>query len=432
MSPDLRLVEVDDPTTADASADASAAPATHQATVNTALRDPPTAAILFDAKEGRLAYDRRAGEYMLDDHLLDLEIAVTTARERSGQVFTYFDADGKVKVVNFGRETFLRGIELVAQENKIDRVRDYITALPPWDSVDRIADLTSALRLREPHPLYSVFLRRTMIAAVARALSPGCKVDTILILHDPQGGALKSSFFRLLAGPQFFSDSDFDIKDKDSFARVNKFWIHEFAELDALRSRATRESTKAFLSRREDSFRPPYGRANKTYPRASIFVGSTNDDEFLTDDGGLRRFWVVPNVGKIDLSWVAANRDQLWAQARASFEAGEQWWLTPEEEALHAPQLLQHLAAQPGFEELAEWITTKQATEVKVKDILIRFGALPGKQPAFNEKRGAGGLALFDARTMSGAERVIGQYLRRLGFEKTHTRSGKVWRKVSN
>jgi predicted P-loop ATPase len=95
-------------------------------------------------------------------------------------------------------------------------------------------------------------------------------------------------------------------------------------------------ATKAFLSSSVDALRPPYHRDIEDFPRASIICGSTNKNEFLSDETGNRRFWVVPVQKKIDVALLTQERDAIWAAAVAAYKSGEQWWLTPEEDAFLA------------------------------------------------------------------------------------------------
>ena len=103
-------------------------------------------------------------------------------------------------------------------------------------------------------------------------------------------------------------------------------WCAEIAELDAM-SRGEVSKIKAFISRTTDRFRPPYGSRIIESDRACVFWGSTNAEDYLKDETGGRRFWPI-KVGKINIDRLAADRDQLWAEAQILYGANVPWWLT--------------------------------------------------------------------------------------------------------
>ena len=202
-------------------------------------------------------------------------------------------------------------------------LQDYFGGLV-WDGAPRIdLLLTRALGVADSG-LHRAISRAWAISAAARALKPGCKVDTVLILAGKQGAG-KSTWCRTLFSDRFFCDTRFKLGDKDALQGLRGVWCYELAELASTRAKDA-EEVKAFLSAQEDRFRPPYGKSMITLKRSTIFVGTTNQPTFLADPTGARRFWPV-TVGKIDLAWTAAHRDQLWAEAAEAFRKGEPWWL---------------------------------------------------------------------------------------------------------
>lgn len=161
--------------------------------------------------------------------------------------------------------------------------------------------------------------RRWFLGAVARGLTPGCKNDTVLVLEG-KTGIYKSTALKVLGGP-FFSDSKLVIHDKDAMMHAGTNWIHEIAELAAFHAVETEEQ-KAFFSSPVDRFRAPYDRAMASYPRLACFVGSTNRDQYLNDDTGNRRYWPVFCERPFRLQDLRRDRDLLWAEAVAIFQAG--------------------------------------------------------------------------------------------------------------
>src|ERR1700722_16714651 len=109
--------------------------------------------------------------------------------------------------------------------------------------------------------------------------------------------------------------------------QVRVAWGIEIAELASM-MRAEIERVKAFITRSVDRFRPSYGRRVIEVPRQSVLIGTTNTDTYLKDETGGRRFWPVRCRDKIDLKKIERDKDQLWAEAVALFDAGTPWWFT--------------------------------------------------------------------------------------------------------
>ncbi len=248
---------------------------------------------------------------------------------------------------------------LVGTERERHPVREYLRSLT-WDGVERLDHVASTILGAEPTPINQVMLRSWFVSAVARAIEPGCKVDTSLVLVGGQGAG-KSSFFRVLGG-QWFSDSGVDIESKDAMLQINSAWIYELGELDHVTSRAHAGRIKAFITSQRDSFRPPYGRVIETVPRHNVIVGSTNETQFLQDSTGDRRFWVV-RVGQIDLDALHRDRDQLWAEALAAHQRREGWWLEQAAETARTEATEEHRVADVWEDAVAAWIATLPAHE---------------------------------------------------------------------
>jgi hypothetical protein len=209
-----------------------------------------------------------------------------------------------------------------ASERAFHPVREYLDSID-WDGQPRLKHVAREF-LGAEAPLYAEMVRRWMIGAVARAIRPGCKLDTALMLHGRQGLG-KSTFFSILGAP-WHSDSAIDISNKDAYQQIHSAWLYEFSELENVVSGRSESRLKAFLTSTHDTFRAPYAAATTNRARSVAICGTTNRQEILTDDTGSRRFWIVPVGLEIDREELARVRDQLWAEARADYEAGEPWW----------------------------------------------------------------------------------------------------------
>jgi predicted P-loop ATPase len=231
-------------------------------------------------------------------------------------------------------EAHVRSIILkLATEDSFDPVKDYLEAAYERyrDSLP-LDDLAYQL-LGTKTPLYNTYLKRHLIGSVARRYEPGCKMDTMFVLKGEQG-IKKSTFFSTLYGDEFFDSTPADSTNgRDELLRLHMHWCNEWGELDGVMTKKDAARIKAELSNPKDVFRPPYGRNSKRYPRRFVNVGSTNQDSFLVDATGDRRFWVV-DIGSwtIDLAKVKDLRDKIWGAAVAAYRRGEQWWLTDAEQ----------------------------------------------------------------------------------------------------
>lgn len=232
------------------------------------------------------------------------------------------------------------------QRSAFHPVRDYLQSLT-WDGVPRLdtwmRDYWGAAK--QPAEYLAAVGAAWMISAVARIMEPGCQADYALVLEGSQG-IRKSTALRILSGDDYFSDSlPADLSHKDARDHLRGKWIVELPELAQFK-RNEIETVKAFITRRYEQYRPSYGRHEIRFPRQCVFAGSTNDEAYLVDTTGNRRFWVIA-CGGVDLEALKRDRDQLWAEAVARHRKGERWYLTQAQEALAASEAAARVAHDP-------------------------------------------------------------------------------------
>jgi len=218
-------------------------------------------------------------------------------------------------------------ISHVAQNNRFSPVVEYLDSLT-WDGTPRIGSWLVDYLGADDEPITRTMSSKFLIAACARAYNPGCQVDTALILKGPQGNG-KTSILRILGGEWYVCLSE-KLGDKDSRMKAASGWIVEIAELAGMTAADSR-AIKSFLDQTDDIFRPPYGASMLTFKRHCVFTGTTNEDSYLLDQTGARRFWVVESDKPVALDKALADRDQLWAEARDAYKSGAIWWATPDE-----------------------------------------------------------------------------------------------------
>jgi predicted P-loop ATPase len=229
-----------------------------------------------------------------------------------------------------GREAVHQAVDRRAREFTFHKLRDWLDSLR-WDGKPRLDKWLSYYLGAENTPYHRAIGKMFLIAMVARIFDPGCKADYVLILEGPQG-ILKSEACRILGG-EYFSDNLPDIRSKDASQYVRGLWLIELPELSAL-SRADVEAWKAFITRKTERYRQPYGRRESIEPRQCSFIGTTNKTKYLHDETGNRRFWPV-RIVKVDLDALKHDRGQLFAEAVHCYHDNEPWWPDQEFERTH-------------------------------------------------------------------------------------------------
>lgn len=251
-------------------------------------------------------------------------------------------------------------LALEFEKKKFHPIREYICA-QKWDGIPRVNTLLVDYFGAEDNAYTRAAIRKMLVAAVARVFEPGIKFDTALILVGEQG-TYKSTFIKKL-GMEWFSDTFTTVQGKESFEQIQGAWLIEMAELSGLK-KAEVESIKHYISKREDMFRPAYGRTVETYKRQCVFFGTTNNKDFLRDPTGNRRFmpidvrpeYVTKSVND-DLTQDEVN--QIWAEAYQLYLAKEPLYLVGDEDIIAKIEQHKHSEADERKGIIEEYLNTK-------------------------------------------------------------------------
>ena len=241
-----------------------------------------------------------------------------------------------------GKAALVDANDIACAQNTIHPVREYLQGLE-WDGTERLDTLLADYLGAVDCPLTRAMTRKHFVAAVARVMRPGCKYDYVLTLIGPEGSG-KSTLISTMARQDWFTDSLTSIEGKEAMEQLRGKWLVEMGELTNYK-RSTSEAYKAFISKRDDSYRPAYGRKTETYPRQCVFFATTNENNFLKGDTGNRRFWVVEcgeDLPSKDVwSDLPGEVDQLWAEAVVRFKQGESLFL-PRDMEMEARERQEH------------------------------------------------------------------------------------------
>jgi putative DNA primase/helicase len=300
----------------------------------------------YDSFSGKLFY----GQVLAADHI-DTTINIDIERRYGFSSRTTLVQEAILKVAN---------------ENAFHPVLEYLGGLT-WDGVPRLdALLENGFGAVGNREFLAEAGTKFAIGAVARICAPGCQMDNMLVLTGQQGVG-KSTGLRVLSNG-WFADSPLPVGDKDSYMQLAGRWFYEISELDSFR-KAENTRIKAFISSRFDSFRPPFGRHVVERPRQTILVGTTNEDQFLTDPTGSRRF-VPIRVTKVNLAWLTEYRDQVWAEALVRYQAGEIWHYEGESALRLARESVPYQQGDPWEQPVLEYLQRRRLPTVTALDVL--------------------------------------------------------------
>ncbi len=244
------------------------------------------------------------------------------------------------------------GVGLVADENHIDSAVEWLTGLQ-HDGVPRIETFLRDYMAVEDTSYTRAVSRYLWTALAGRVLSPGCEAPMVPVLIGEQGAGKTRAVKALVPAQEFYCELKLDERDDNASRMMRGRLVVELGELRGLHTRDA-ESIKAFISRTHENFVPKYKEFSVTFARRFLFIGTTNQDEFLADETGERR-WLPVRVGRCDVDRIAADCLQLWAEARAAYErAGNVDWR--EAETLAREVHAQHKLSDPWSPIIHDWL----------------------------------------------------------------------------
>ena len=284
---------------------------------------------------------------------------------RTGKLREFSDADFNKLVVLLQRDYGLATISPAAVKTAIgacayddirNEPRDWMETLK-WDGTTRIRKFLSQYMgcVHEPEAYVEAISMNFWLSMVARVYKPGVKADNMIVLEGSQGKG-KSTALNIIAGKWFVETSE-DPRNKDFYQILQGALLVEIAELDSF-SKADLNTIKKTMSCRTDRFRAPYAVAPADHPRQCIFAGSTNQDDYLKDPTGARRFWPTM-TGTIELKAIERDREQLFAEAVALHKDGWPHWVVPKEEAEAVQE--ERYDSDPWEDMVRSWLKDKRS-----------------------------------------------------------------------
>ena len=297
----------------------------------------------------KIRYDRFRQVIDADGRSLDDEVVISMTAKVEASIRS-----------GWSQEHMRSALVEVAHRNEYSSLTGWLDSLK-WDGSTRLHRFFHDAYGCELGPYAEACADVLFVSAVARAYQPGCQADVMVVLIGAQGLGKSMGMAGLCPDPSWYADDlGGDLFDRKAGEGLRGKWLIEFSEFSRI-NRATLDVVKAFVSRRSDYYRPAYGRTHKDYPRTCIFVGTTNDPHPLHDREN-RRFMPV-HCTQANVAWVAASRDQLWAEAVTRYRHGVKWWVT-------VPTLLVDVAEKQDEARQADFWETVLSEKLGHRDVI--------------------------------------------------------------
>ena len=315
------------------------------------------------------------------------------------------------KALSWGRDAFTDVVDALSFYREVDPFEEWLDSLPRWDGEERLPRLLTTLFGAPEDDLTTWAGRFLFVGGVQRTHEPGCKIDQIPVLVGGQGIG-KSAFARAVVPPnmpELYTDGlRWDMRDREQVEATLGRVVCEISEM-AGRSKAEIEHVKSFISRQDDGHvRLVWHRSTEHLPRRFVLIGTTNNPNDLPNDpSGNRRFVPIELHHGADVeTYMDATREQLWAEAKATYHEGMLGaslprWLHD----LQKERAEEHRDADGVIEDAVEALPSRG--RYRLGDILLRLG------------RAAEGMSQF---------RVI-RALRNAGWVQKRTKQGRFWSK---
>lgn len=314
----------------------------------------------------------------------------------NAEVASYADIVSACAEAGYGKGNIKEYITKACEINNFNPVTEWIEC-KRWDGKDRLSALCASITQRgeeddvQALELKCLKIRRWLISAVAAAYTEtGLAVRGVLVIQGKQFVG-KTEWFKSLVPAHLGVTKDgvtLRLDDKDSITACISNWLVELGELDATFRKSDIAQLKSFIGLDRDVLRLPFAPRKCTFPRQTVFFASVNEPEFLHDPTGNTRFWVIdcveinPNHG--------LDMQQVWAQVKSLFDAGETYKMTREEMQAVNEKNEQFQSIDPIYEQVQSFYDWSRQGQLGLDDgrwrsateIAIEIGI---KQPSRND-----------------------------------------------
>lgn len=289
----------------------------------------------------------------------------------------------------------------------IKDLMQHYDANPPSNPTGHITALVATLQTETVYA--AAFIKKWLVALIASAYGQHSVLE--LILQGPQNSG-KTEFYRRLLPPafsQYYAESKMD-EGKDDLILMSKKLIIMDDELSG-KSKQEERKIKSISSKQTLDLRVPFGRTSSTLNRIAMLAGTANDDEIVDDPTGNRRRIVVGITAVNFEAYNAIDKELLLYECYLEYLSGYNYQMTAEDIKL----------LEAGGEQFKK--------SVPEEELLAKHFCLPADNPTI-EVTEMSSSEIFDylkQRSRLNINSVtIGKYLKKMGFEQKHRKTGKT------
>lgn len=345
----------------------------------------------------------------------------TTGAARPFKDSDYVSLHLALAKMNFGpagipTDLIRQSVVWIAEQRSYDSAISWLHTLPEWDGVPRVETFCSRYAGADDSPYARAVGRYWWTAHIARILVPGCQADMAVILYAVQGTRKTTIIRNIVPHEEQYAELDLNERDDDLSRKMRGKLIGELAEMKSLNSKDN-DAIKAWVSRRREEWVPKYQEFSRSFPRRLVLVGTTNNEEFLADETGNRR-WLPMECEQQDADAVVRDREQLWAEAYQMYLSFG--LLYGEAERLAKAQHEQYMITDVWDTSVIQWLDADDGFAGKPAD----------REHLFMTDVLQGAVGLTNHQINMSVQFRMGRVLRKLGYVKINKLIGNFQQKV--
>lgn len=286
----------------------------------------------------------RAQKYLSEKYefrynVIGNEIEIRSAGEKEFRKFDDWAFNGMIidldlHGIHLPDNKFKQLLESVFLCEKYDPIKEWIFSLDKWDgSIDHIEKFFSQMYITKEsdREYYLKGFKKWFVAFVmsfVRDEPEPFNVNQIcLVLLSKKQGKYKSTWLGSMIPPhlrlKYYYPNSFNVHNKDHLKYLATRMLINLDEMESY-NKTDIGAMKSVITYPQVTLRLPYGRLDINAKRRASFCGSINNRQFLRDETGSRRWFVIEVDGlNYDPEYDVSG---MYAQALELLREGFQYW----------------------------------------------------------------------------------------------------------